>query len=62
VKKFQDPQPTVTKKRPAFTPLILEQNTLLNSKQPILRINYHTGVSIDFFDAVDADYIKGLCQ
>jgi|AntRauTorcE11897_2_1112592.scaffolds.fasta_scaffold10484_1 hypothetical protein len=62
IKKFQEPRLSVNKKKPAFTPLILEQNTLFNSKQPVLRINYTSGVSIDFFGTVDTGYLKDLCQ
>ncbi len=62
IKKFQEPKHIVKKKKPGFTPLILEQNHLFNSKQPVLRINYSSGISIDFFEAVDTGYIKNLCQ
>jgi hypothetical protein len=62
MKKFQEPELTLEKNKTSFTPLILEQSTLFNSKQPVLRINYSSGVSIDFFDAVDTRYLKELCQ
>lgn len=62
VKKFQGPKPTVKKMGTAFTPLVLEQNISLNVKQPVFRINYISGVSIDFFNEVDAGYIKSLCH
>lgn len=62
IKKFQEPELTVKKKKPAFTPLILAQNKILDGKQPVLRINYSSGVSIDFFEVDDAGLIKNLCQ
>jgi hypothetical protein len=62
MKKFQEPELTLEKNKTSFTPLILEQNTLFNSKQPVLRINYTSGVSIDFFGTVDTGYLKDLCQ
>ena len=62
IKKCQAPAFTVKKKEPGFTPLVVAQNNSFNGQQPIVRINYNTGVSIDFFQAVDAGYIKNLCQ
>lgn len=62
LKKFQEPKPAVKKKEAAFSPLVLEQDNIINSKDPVLRINFSSGVSIDFFDTVDSGYIKSLCQ
>lgn len=61
-KKFQGAQGTAIKKEAAFMPLVLKQNIPINYRQPVLRINYSSGTSIDFFDMVDAGYIKSLCQ
>ena len=62
VKKFQEPKLAVKKKKTAFTPLVLDPNIPGTCQQLILRINYSSGVSIDFFDTVEAGYIKSLCQ
>lgn len=62
VKKLQAPGPMAKKKKAAFTPLVFPQNTLPNGKQPVMRINFNAAVSIDFYDMVDAGYIKSLCQ
>lgn len=62
IKKFQKEKVTVKQRKPSFTPLILEQKTDLNNKQPIFRIKYISGVSIDFYDMVDAGFIKSLFQ
>lgn len=62
IKKFQNPKSLSKNGKGGFSTVVLEQNTMLNSNQPVLRINYGSGVSIDFFGEVDARYIKSLCQ
>lgn len=62
IKKFQEPKTVVKNKETGFTPLVLEHHSSLNDQQPVLRINYSSGVTIDFFKEVDARYIKNLCQ
>lgn len=62
IKKFQEPKIGLKSKKTAFTPLVLEHTPSFNGQQPVLRINYSSGVSIDFFNPVDAGYIKSLCQ
>ncbi len=62
IKKFQEPETVVKNKKTTFKPLVLAPNIPGTCQQPVLRINYSSGVSIDFFDTVEAGYIKSLCQ
>lgn len=62
VKKFQGTDTSTKEEKQGFKPLVLGQDIPTNNQDPVLRINYSSGVSIDFFDTMDADYIKRLCQ
>lgn len=60
-KKFQDPQTCKTPKT-SFVPLVLNQNSSTDNNRPFFRINYNSGISIDFFEVPDAGFIKELCR
>ena len=62
IKKLQEPKTGVKSKKTAFTPLVVEHHPSLNDKQAVLRINYSSGVTVDFYNEVEAGYIKSLCQ
>jgi hypothetical protein len=61
-KKLQGSRPGKTMMKTNFTPLVLDQNIPPTNPLPFFRINYGSGISIDFFGSVDAGFIKEPCQ
>lgn len=61
-KKLQIAKAEHTLENTGFSPLVLGQDIPLTTPRPFFRINYSSGISIDFFDSVDAGFIKELCE
>ena len=58
VKRLQGQGPGQT----GFAPLVLGQGLPPAEALPVLRVNYGSGVSVDFFGPLDAGFIKELCR